>query len=339
MQPPPARRPARGPARRPARPTDPVFNPSKCIIIPSHSELKDSSQVNHNHDLAAIAVTVNKPVLIYIINRFKSTSKDPEYLVQLVDASLVDTVIKNGNLPTWEVVQSNQTKLQHICIQRSPYQSVNLSEEELLSDIEKSYENIASIYRLKSKEQLEHAIKNGILLQSVNLIVRVANLNLQLPDEPQHQTLYEYSLRLHNRLWDNMSSLATKNRSKDTSLHIFHHNLKSLYKKIHYYQSLNLAKLRRYFLCFRTWLKPQLPDQTISLLGFNLDRCDRKSATKTSGGGAALYINSYYNFTESSRPQSKLRKLCDTVWVDIKMHQNSSDPLKVASIYLQPDFD
>ena len=96
MQPPPARRPARGPARRPARVTDPVFNPSKCIIIPSHSELKDSSQVNHNHDLAAIAVTVNKPVLIYIINRFKSTSKDPEYLVQLVDASLVDTVIKMG---------------------------------------------------------------------------------------------------------------------------------------------------------------------------------------------------------------------------------------------------
>ena len=62
------------------------------------------------------------------------------------------------------------------------------SENELQTEIEKSYKNIASIYRLKSKDnkplhtvkitfetkqQLEHAIKNDIALHSVNLIVRV----------------------------------------------------------------------------------------------------------------------------------------------------------------------
>ena len=67
----------------------------------------------------------------------------------------------------------------------------DLSETELLTEIGKSYENIASIYRLKSKDnkplhtvkitfetkhQLEHAIKNGIALQSLNLIVRVERL-------------------------------------------------------------------------------------------------------------------------------------------------------------------
>ena len=166
----------------------------------------------------------------------------------------------------------------------------------------------------------------------------MANLNLQLPDGPQHQTVYEHNLRLHNRLWDNLSSLATKNRSKDTSLHILHHNVKSLYKKFHYYESLNLTNCIDIFSVSETWLKPELPDQMISLLGFNLVRCDRKSATKTRGGGAALYINSNYSFTELSQPRKKLKQLCDSVWVNIKMHQNS-DPLIIASIYLSPDSD
>ena len=64
----------------------------------------------------------------------------------------------------------------------------DLSEDQLLTEIGKSYNNIASIYRLKSKplhtvkitfetkQQLEHAIKNGIALHSVNLIVRVEPL-------------------------------------------------------------------------------------------------------------------------------------------------------------------
>ena len=132
----------------------------------------------------------------------------------------------------------------------------------------------------------------------------MANLNLQLPDGPQHQTVYEHNLRLHNRLWDNLSSLATKNRSKDTSLHILYHNVKSLYKKFHYYESLNLTSCIDIFSVSETWLKPELPDQMISLLGFNLVRCDRKSVTKTRGGGATLYINFSYSFTELSQPQS-----------------------------------
>ena len=67
----------------------------------------------------------------------------------------------------------------------------DLSKDQLLTEIGKSYNSIASIYRLKSKDnkplhtvkitlktkqQLEHAIKNGIALHSVNLIVRVEPL-------------------------------------------------------------------------------------------------------------------------------------------------------------------
>ena len=94
----------------------------------------------------------------------------------------------------------------------------------------------------------------------------MGNLNLQLPDRPQHQT-----------------------------------DIKSLYKKIHYYESLNLANCTDIFSVF-----PELPDQMISLLGFNLLRCDRKSATKTRGGGAAIYVNSKLNFTKLSQQQKKL---------------------------------
>ena len=43
----------------------------------------------------------------------------------------------------------------------------NLSEEELLSEIEKSYENIASIYRLKSKDNKPlHAVKITLKLNN-----------------------------------------------------------------------------------------------------------------------------------------------------------------------------
>ena len=92
----------------------------------------------------------------------------------------------------------------------------------------------------------------------------MANLNLQLHDIPHQQTLHDFnlSLRLHNRLWDNISSLATKSRSKDTSIHILHHNVKSLYKKIHYYESLNLANCTDIFSVSETWLKPEIHDQS-----------------------------------------------------------------------------
>jgi hypothetical protein len=99
----------------------------------------------------------------------------------------------------------------------------------------------------------------------------MGNLNLQLPDRPQHQT-----------------------------------NVKSLYKTIHYYESLNLANCTDIFSVSETWLKPELPVQMISLLGFNLLRCDRKSATKTRGGGAAIYVNSKFNLTKLSQQQKKL---------------------------------
>ena len=177
------------PVRRPPRPTDPVFDPSKCVII--HSEHKDFSQVNHDNVRAAIAATVKKPILIDIINRYKSKSEDPKYLVQLADPSLIDSILTNwkstnlgGSTVRRPIKPNNNTAV----LKGVP---TDLSETELLTEIGKSYENIASIYRLKSKDnkplhtvkitfetkhQLEHAIKNGIALQSLNLIVRVERL-------------------------------------------------------------------------------------------------------------------------------------------------------------------
>ena len=187
QQQPPQQQPQ--PAKRPPRPTDPAFDPSKCIII--HSEHKDFSQVSHDNVRAAIAATIKKPVQIDIINRYKSKSDDPKYIVQLADASLIDNIIT-----MWESTLLGGTSV------RKPIKPnhntavlkgvpTDLSEDHLLTEIGKSYNNIASIYRLKSKDnkplhtvkitfetkqQLEHAIKTGIALHSVNLIVRVEPL-------------------------------------------------------------------------------------------------------------------------------------------------------------------
>ena len=116
------------------------------------------------------------------------------------------------------------------------------------------------------------------------------------------------------------------------------HNVKSLTNKIYFYESLDLSNSVDIFSISETWLKPEIPDSIVELPGFNIIRCDRKSATKTRGGGAALYVNSALKFTHIKQPQSKLSELCDSVWINIKAQQ-TNDNLIVGSIYLPPDAD
>ena len=87
-----------------------------------------------------------------------------------------------------------------------------------------------------------------------------------------------------------------------------------------------------------TWLKPDMPDSLITLPQFSIVRCDRKSSTKTRGGGAALYIKSCYKFEQLYNPAKKLHHLCDSVWVNLHS-ENTKDTLTISSIYLPPDSD
>ena len=155
----------------------------------------------------------------------------------------------------------------------------------------------------------------------------------------QNNTTFEFNLRLHNRLWDDISSLADITRAPGhNTLNLLHHNVKSLTNKIYFYESLDLSNSVDIFSISETWLKPEIPDSIVELPGFNIIRCDRKSATKTRGGGAALYVNSALKFTHIKQPQSKLSELCDSVWINIKAQQ-TNDNLIVGSIYLPPDAD
>jgi exonuclease III len=108
--------------------------------------------------------------------------------------------------------------------------------------------------------------------------------------------------------------------------------------KLYFYESLNLSNSIDIFSISKTWLKPEIPNSIVDLPGCNIIRCDRKSTTKTRGGGAALYINNVLKFKTIQQPQSKLRELCDSVWINIKTQQDEGS-LIVASIYLPPDAD
>ena len=162
----------------------PTKNAQKCIII--HSTTKDLSQVNHDNVRAAVASTSNKPILIEIINRDKPTSLHQKYIVQLADEKLVDTIIKNwkpthlgGSTARKSIKLNNNTAVLKDVPNYIPG-------DQLKKEIEKSCGTTVSIYRLKSKEgkplhtvritfktneQLEHAIKNSIPLDSINLIL------------------------------------------------------------------------------------------------------------------------------------------------------------------------
>ena len=155
----------------------------------------------------------------------------------------------------------------------------------------------------------------------------------------QSRNIFEYNLDLHYRLWDNISSLANATRtSGHNTLSLLHHNVKSLMNKLYSYESLNLSNSIDIFFYFGNMVETWNSKLIVDLSGFNIIRCDRKSTTKTRGGGAALYINNVLKFKTIQQPQSKLRELCDSVWSNIKTQQDEGS-LIVASIYLPPDAD
>ena len=114
---------------------------------------------------------------------------------------------------------------------------------------------------------------------------------------------FEFTLRLHNRLWDDISSLADITRAPGhKTLNLLHHNVKSLTNKMYFYESLDLSNSVDIFSISETWLKPKTPDSIIEFPGFDIIRSDRKSATKTRCGGAALYVNSALKLTHIKQP-------------------------------------
>jgi hypothetical protein len=129
---------------------------------------------------------------------------------------------------------------------------------------------------------------------------------------PNSNNLMEINQKFHNRIWNTLSSIGDLgNQYGNTcSLKFLHHNAKSLFKNMFYYQSLSLEMSCDFFSVSETWLKPALPDCMVSLDGFTIVRDDRESKTKSRAGGAALYIKSGLKFKVLKTPQSYLKNLC-----------------------------
>ena len=134
--------------------------------------------------------------------------------------------------------------------------------------------------------------------------------------------IYEQSLCYHNRIWNTISSLSEMKPASSNNLRLLHHNVRSLYKKMFYYESLNLFKSTDIFSVSETWLTPDIPNSLVDLPGFSIARCDRKSTTKTRGGGAALFVKSSYKFSIISQLSVKLSRFCDLVRIKIPSINN-----------------
>jgi exonuclease III len=162
---------------------------------------------------------------------------------------------------------------------------------------------------------------------------------------PADKTVQELNQLYHNRLWDNLSSLSGRTINTTSgangSLRILHHNIRSITKKIHFYQSFDLHRSCDIISVSETWLRPSIPNSLVSVEGFSLIRDDRKSATKSRGGGAAIYIKSDLKHTTLAEPSQLLSEYCDSsVWISINNHSGRlTKPTIVASIYLPPDSD
>ena len=155
----------------------------------------------------------------------------------------------------------------------------------------------------------------------------------------RQQIVTELNYLYHNRIWNNISSLANNNVDNMTNasnLRILHHNVKSLYRNLYFYESLNLHTSCDIFSVNESWLKPSIPDSLVSLDNFSIIRDDRKAETKSRGGGTALYIRSNLKFKTLHHLSSKLHGFCDSsVWVELFIGNTQS--IVIASIYLTPD--
>ena len=121
-----------------------------------------------------------------------------------------------------------------------------------------------------------------------------------------------------------------------SNLRILHHNVKSLYRNLYFYNSLNLHTSCDIFSVNESWLKPNIPDSLVSFDNFSIIRDDRKAETKSRGGGTALYIRSNLKFKTLHHLSSKLHGFCDSsVWVELFLGNTQS--IVIASIYLTPD--
>lgn len=141
----------------------------------------------------------------------------------------------------------------------------------------------------------------------------------------------------HNRIWNNISNLASVSQSQSCKLRLLQYNVRSLLPKVHHYQSLDLSKFCDVISANETWLKPTFPDQTVQHPGFNIVRCDRDHITKSRAGGVAVYIRDKLKFTIISNLTELLSDLCESVWISIHPQQSTTKHLIVASIYLPPD--
>ena len=144
------------------------------------------------------------------------------------------------------------------------------------------------------------------------------------------------SLIYHNRIFNNLDTVASTSKSSNDELSILHHNVCSLINKHSVYQSLQLHNQFDIISLNETWLQPSIPNSFIDLVGFHTVRYDRANTAKTRGGGVALFIKDSLSFTKLSQPNILLNNLCESTWIKIK---TASKPIIIASIYLSPDSD
>lgn len=174
------------------------FDPMKCMVITGIS----SEQYPHlNQDRIRRAITGEfGPIIIDIVNRYKSQSSNPKFIVQLGSAQDVDKLVDGwkSELFGGSAARKTITPILNPPIGMVKGVPLDIDDDELAKDIKTAHPN-SSIYRLrasngnqlrtvkvqfKSEECLNKAIAKGLTLQTSNLLLRV-----ELPTSPANENM------------------------------------------------------------------------------------------------------------------------------------------------------
>ena len=161
------------------------FQPNKCVVI---CDIPKEKIVAINQDIVRKELNTKfGPLMIDIVNRYKFHSATPKFIVQFADASVIPSIIDR-----WDSTLFGNSSVRRTikpCNNIGMIRGVplDLSEDAIYNDIKDAYPN-ASLYRLKSndnkplrtvkitvndEESLKHMIKTGLLVKSMNLLLRV----------------------------------------------------------------------------------------------------------------------------------------------------------------------
>jgi hypothetical protein len=166
-----------------------TFDPEKCVVI---TDINREIIVKLNNDKIREAISKKYgPIIIDLINRCKFQGPSPKYIIQLADTDTAKKIIDQWDSSLFGGSSARATIKPDAHVGVLKGVPIHLTDDVILADISKAHDS-TKIYRLKTRNNeplrtvkvtfnsegdLDKALNEGILLDSLNMLFRIEKFN------------------------------------------------------------------------------------------------------------------------------------------------------------------